>query len=109
MRIIYEENEAMKNPNEEIKFKFKVGKTYFGQYSNGSPAEFKVIKRSDKSVTVIKPNLDEKPKRFKIDFSWNGESETFFVNSSGVLVSAEDTFKNQDEFNSWAKKNGAKF
>lgn len=107
MRIIYEENEAMKNPNEEIKFKFEVGKTYFGQYSNGSPAEFKVIKRSDKFVTVARPS-DEKPRRFKIDLSWNGESETFFVNSSGVLVSAEDTFNSQKEFNNWAKKNGAK-
>ena len=92
MRIIYEENEAMKNPNNDVKFKFELGKIYFGKYYNGSLAKFKVVKRSDKFVTVIKPNLDEKPRRFKIDLSWNGESETFFVNSSRVLVSAEDSY-----------------
>lgn len=108
MRIVYEDNLMESQDNSEVKYKFEIGKVYYGQFPSGAPAGFKVVKRSDKFVTVVKPNLDEKPRRFKIDL-WNGESETFFVNSARVSVSAENTFKSQQDFIKWAKTNGAMY
>ena len=108
MRIVYEDNLKESQDNSEVKYKFEIGKVYYGQFPSGAPARFAVIKRSDKFVTVTMGNRPEK-KRYKIDLSWNKEAETFFVNSSGVSVSAENTFKSQQDFIKWAKENGAMY
>lgn len=90
------------NRDSEIEFKFKIGRVYYGTYSSGAIAKFKVIKKTDKFVIVKK---EDKIKRYKISLSWNRKEEEFFVPTSQILVNARNTFESEEEYLKWMKQN----